>query len=150
MASSATAGRESGTAGSVGALGVQKAAEQLERACRAREAAEVLTGKLRGVLAELAPVLLDLRSLAETERDTTLPANDAQSICQPQLLELGEQLKALLLEDNALAVNLWLTHKDRFRRAWPSAWKAIDIAIEGFEFQEALSLLGKAVNSQQN
>ncbi len=92
-----------GTAGSIGAQGVQAAAWELERACLEGASAQRLQALLGQTVAELEPVLLGLRQIgpADAALGPDRPAFD------PALFEAGlQRLKDFLQESDTQAADL--------------------------------------------
>lgn len=83
-----------GTAATVGAKGVQDAAERLELACNQRASEAQLDELLGQVLAELQPVLDGLQSLAG--EDVPSVASTSANVDAAKLAHLRAQLLALL------------------------------------------------------
>jgi len=129
-----------GTSGNIGAKGVQAAAGALEHACQEKMPAEHIDELLQKTLAELDPVIAGLKQLggsgsntAVLQPPTILPAEIDSTLAKIRHLledsdaEAGDVLNALLdkVEGTALARQL----------------KPLAVAIEGFDFDEALAKL---------
>ena len=128
-----------GTAATVGAKGVQQAAERLELACK-QQADDALVDELLGqVLAELQPVLDALQSLAG--EDVGAVASLTVSVDTAKLASLRAQLLDLLEQGDSGTVDLCDKHDALFSAAYPAQWKKIADTIRGFDFESALVLL---------
>jgi HPt (histidine-containing phosphotransfer) domain-containing protein len=128
-----------GTAATVGAKGVQKAAEQLEMACTQASNDAQIDALLGQVLAELQPVLDALRTLADNNtNDAPLPPT---SVDAATLAPLRAQLLELLELGDSGAIDLCDEHENLLRSAYPAQWKKIADNIRGFDFETALTLL---------
>ncbi len=131
-----------GTAATVGAQGVQQAAQQLERACNQHASDAQLDALLQSVLQELDPVVNALRML-ESEEAPFLPSL-AGPVDAGELSTLRARLLALLEEGDSDAIDFCDTHAAVLGSAYPAQWKKILDRVPGFEFEEALGLLQKA------
>jgi HPt (histidine-containing phosphotransfer) domain-containing protein len=132
-------------AGSVGARGVQAAAADLERACRAGEPAARMDALVEQVAAELAPVLAGLEPLV-------VPANasrDLEPVLAPaRVAAFRQQLLELLTAGDSSSLDL--VNEDRgvlLKAACPDCHRAIEDAIQGYDFEVALGLLCGAIGS---
>ena len=131
-----------GTAATVGAQGVQQAAQQLERACNQHASDAQLDALLQIVLQELDPVVNALRML-ESEEAPFLPSL-AGPVDAGELSTLRARLLALLEEGDSDAIDFCDTHAAVLGSAYPAQWKKILDRVRDFEFEEALGLLQKA------
>jgi PAS domain S-box-containing protein len=125
-----------GTAGNIGARGVQAAAGALERACFDGADAPTIDGLLAALLKVLDPVIAALRLL-------DAPAQSAATGAPP--LDLTEELDALerlLIQSDADASDLLSSLMDK-AAGTPSAQilKQMERALEGFDFDAALAHL---------
>ena len=128
-----------GTAATVGAKGVQEAAQALEQACKHEAPGEQIDELLNAVLRQLEPVLQGLR---------TLEGEEAVALQQPALAVDGEKLallRAHLLElldrGDAGAIDLCELNVDLLRAAYPAHWKKISDSVNNFDFEAALALI---------
>ena len=127
-----------GTAATVGAKGVQAAAERLELACNQQASDKLIDELLGQVLAELQPVLNALQALEEDGMGAVAPPPvrvDAAIVADLRL----KMLEMLELGDSG-AVDLCEKQDDLFRAAYPAHWKKISESIRGFDFELALEL----------
>jgi PAS domain S-box-containing protein len=92
-----------GTAGNIGARGVQAAAGELEAACNANEPGEVIDRVLAKTLAELAPVIQGLKQLLEPGAP---PAEIKSKADLTKARQLVATIKPLLDDGDSEAVDL--------------------------------------------
>jgi PAS domain S-box-containing protein len=129
-----------GTAGNVGAKGVQAAAGELEQACNTNAPAEQMDALLKKALAELAPVIDGLRQIAAAESIT--PASKAPAIPQAELIAALDKLQHLLEESDSEAGDLLGELMDKLQgTSMARALKPVAAAIDGFDFDDALEKL---------
>ena len=128
-----------GTAATIGAKGVQEAAERLELACKQQVSDAQIDALLGQVLAELQPVLDALQSL-EGE-DIHAVASPPVSVDAAKLAPLRAQLLELLELGDSGTIDLCDQHEALFNAAYPAQWKKISDHIRGFDFESALALL---------
>lgn len=130
-----------GTAGNIGAHGVQQAAAALEHACHAQADPVEVDTLLRQVLNQLLPVLGGLQALPDPAASTapTEAPLDAASFAL-----LVADLQELLRESDFEASDLWDEHEALFRAAWPDHWQAIANELRAFDFSAALERLQQA------
>jgi signal transduction histidine kinase/CheY-like chemotaxis protein len=136
-----------GMAGNIGARAVQAAAQALETACGQGAAASQLEPLAAAVLRELDPVIATLRVL-----DTAAPAAPVAITLAIDPAQLGEQahkLKALLADSDSSAADLWESHLDLFRAAWPQHWKRIQTGLSDLDLDAALAALEEALNEKE-
>ena len=131
-----------GTAGNIGAHGVQAAAGHLEQACREYAPDAQMEALLQETLVQLVPVIEALRVL-----DTPSGPNLAASavIDSDELKVLTVRLQDLLRDDDAQAVYLWEENEALFKAAYPSQWPVIATKLSDFDFEGALSELEEAL-----
>jgi two-component system, sensor histidine kinase and response regulator len=132
-----------GTAGNIGARGVQAAAGELERACNEDASAERIEELLQKTLAELAPVINGLQSIGAVTKG--LQNGMAAAIPAAVLVEHTAALRKLqtLLEDNDAEAGDLLGELLDSLGASPlaRALKPVSVAIEAFDFDAALEKL---------
>jgi HPt (histidine-containing phosphotransfer) domain-containing protein len=128
-----------GTAATLGAKGVQQAAEQLELACKQQAPDARIDELLRQVLAELQPVMAGLQALGDEDTRTATPAPVA--VDAEQLASLRTRLLELLDLGDARAIDLCEEHQALFRAAYPAQWPQISASVQNFDFDTALALL---------
>ncbi|MBF0192646.1 MAG: response regulator [Magnetococcales bacterium] len=134
-----------GTAGNIGASGVQTDAALVENAIR--ENRDSLT-----ILALLDPLENQLDALIGA-LVTALPPEPGMAIVPAVPVEINWEMFAstvstlarYLSEDNSEATDLWEEHLDAFREVLPEQWRAIGEDIHGFDFESALNRLRVAV-----
>jgi HPt (histidine-containing phosphotransfer) domain-containing protein len=128
-----------GTAGNIGARGVQAAAGELESACLANASASTLDALLAGVMRELEPVIAALE--VNTENADVAPVT---SIDMTELDTQSARLKALLGDSDAEAADLWDEYANVFKVAYPQHWREIETGLSNFDFEIALTALEAA------
>ncbi|MDP1525317.1 MAG: response regulator [Rhodocyclaceae bacterium] len=129
-----------GTAGNVGAKGVQAAAAELEHACQEGKPAEEIDILLQKTLAELAPVIEGLQKVGAGETADT--ALKAPAMPEAELNATLDKLKHLLEESDSEAGDLLSDLLDKLKGTpLASKLKPVAAAIEGFNFDEALDKL---------
>jgi PAS domain S-box-containing protein len=128
-----------GTAATLGAKGVQHAAEQLELACKQKVTEAKIDELLRRVLEELQPVMAGLQALRDA--DTSDPAAAPAVVDAEQLASLRARLLELLDLGDARAIDLCQEHQELFRVAYPAQWTKISKSVQDFDFDAALALL---------
>ncbi len=136
-----------GSAGNIGARGVQAAAEELELACaRGGESAQ-FAPLVQAVQAELLVVIAGL----DTLQATSAPAAAAQAAAaMPDLARVracAGELRALLADDDASAADVWEQHEALFQAAFPAYWRRIHTALQNLDLEQALTILDQAQQS---
>ncbi len=125
-------------AGSVGARGVQAAAAELERACRAGEPAPRIDALVEQVVAELAPVLAGLETLVVPADES----RDAVAALDPgRVAAFRQQLLDLLTAGDSGSLDLIGDNRGLLAAAYPGQHQAIESAMQGFDFEAALDLI---------
>ncbi len=130
-----------GTAGNIGAKGLQAAAAELEHACKEKLAAEQIEALLQKALDELAVILPGLQKVGAG--GTAVPAASAPAaIPDAQVKVALERIKALLEESDSDAGDVLDELLDKLG-ASPLAHslKPVAAAIENFDFDTALEKL---------
>jgi two-component system sensor histidine kinase/response regulator len=131
-----------GASGTIGATGVQQLAAELEDAIkrkRPREEIEV----------HLAAIRDPLKSLV-TQLDNKLPVEQAvvpDRVDVAPLRLICSQLIELLREGDSEAADLFDTHADVLRKAFPAQFSAIAAAIRVFDFPTTLIALSACANT---
>jgi len=134
-----------GTAATIGAKGVQAAAEALEQACRQRASDAQIDALLQQVLAALDPVIAGLRALGElAEPDSRSPTAAPVKVDAKQLAALRAQLIELMERGDPEATDFCEQHQDVLRAAYPAQWKAIWSKVSSFDYDAAAALLQQA------
>ncbi len=130
-----------GTAGTVGARGLQTVAGDLETACEQGAPEARIAALLEAVRVELDPVLAGLAGLAG-------PAAAAQggggAVDTAALAALCDKLADLLAYGDSSAADLLDENADLLAAALPGHFRRISEAIGGFDFETALALLQEA------
>ncbi len=128
-----------GTAGNIGARGVQAAAGELEHACSAGKDAADIDALLATVLAELQPVVAGLQQVGAGE---AAPTKTAPAIPTEELQAALDQLTVLLADNDSAAGDLLGELLDRIEGTPQArALKPVADAINDYDFDEALEKL---------
>jgi len=128
-----------GTAGNIGARGVQAAAGDLEQACKAGNDAVEIDGLLAKVVAELEPVISGLQQIGAGE---AAPANAAPAMPKEELQAVLDRLKALLEDNDSAAGDLLSELLDRIEgTSQAKSLQPVADAINSYDFDEALEKL---------
>ncbi len=128
-----------GTAGNIGARGVQAAAAELERACHEGRPAAEVDVLLARVLAELEPVMTGLQQVGTGE---AAPPVTAPGLPAEKLQAALDRLTALLEDNDAAAGDLLSELLDKIEGTPQArALKPVIDAIGAFDFDEALAKL---------
>jgi PAS domain S-box-containing protein len=132
-----------GTAGNVGAKGVQAAAAELEHACQEGKPAEEVDVLLQKTLAELAPVIEGLQKVGVSVANMgTAPVSTAPAMPEAELNATLDKLKLLLEESDSEAGDLLSDLLDKLKGTpLATKLKPVAAAIEGFDFDAALEKL---------
>ena len=85
------------------------------------------------------PEIDGLRALDAGTRPAGLAAAAAPD--QAQLQALCLRLRALLLDDDAQALELWEDNEALFKAAFPNHWQRMAASLSGFHFDTALETL---------
>jgi two-component system sensor histidine kinase/response regulator len=130
-----------GTAGNIGARGVQAAAGELEHACKEKAEADQIESLLQKTLAELAVVMPGLQKVGAGETAASA-ASAAPAIPAAQLKATLDRLKGLLEESDSEAGDLLGELLDKLGASpLAQSLKPVATAIEGFDFDAALEKL---------
>ncbi len=140
MAAERAAHTLKGTAGNIGAKGVQAAAGELEQACHAGTV-DAIDALLATVLAELEPVVCGLQQVGAGE---AAAANAALMIPREEVQAALDRLAVLLGDNDSAAGDLLGELLDKIA-ATPQAraLKPVADAINNYDFDEALEKLKK-------
>jgi two-component system sensor histidine kinase/response regulator len=132
-----------GTAGNVGAKGVQAAAGELEHACNDKAPAEQIDALLQKALAELAIVMPGLEQVgAGATAAPAAAASAAPAMPEAQLKAALDKLKGLLEDSDSEAGDLLGDLMDKLGNSpLARSLKPVAAAIEGFDFDAALEKL---------
>jgi CheY-like chemotaxis protein len=130
-----------GTAGNIGAKGVQAAAAELEHACQEGKPAEEIDALLQKALAELTPVI---DGLSKVGASGTAPVVVAPAMPEAELNAALAKLKHLLEESDSEAGDLLSDLLDKLKGTpLATKLKPVAAAIEGFDFDAALERLAE-------
>jgi CheY-like chemotaxis protein len=128
-----------GTAGNIGARGVQAAAAELEQACHEGKKAAKIDALLATTLAELEPVVAGLQQVGAGE---PAAANIASALPKEELQAALDKLATLLEDNDSAAGDLLGELLDKIEGTPQArALKPVADAIEGYDFDEALEKL---------
>ncbi|MFZ2956335.1 MAG: response regulator [Candidatus Ozemobacteraceae bacterium] len=135
-----------GTAGNIGAAGVQAWAAKLEKACQAGTDPVVIAPILEQTAAELSLVVKELEKLGDMAVHHPVVA----TVCADpaSLTPVCEQLRQLLQEADVNALSVFDEHVDRLRAAFPGHFPALEDAIHAYDFESALMVLLHAMELQ--
>jgi HPt (histidine-containing phosphotransfer) domain-containing protein len=129
-----------GTAGNIGAKGVQAAAAELEHACKEGDASEQIEALFQKTLAELTPVIEGLAKVGAG--GTAAPVAAPPAITEADLKAAIDKLTHLLQESDSEAGDLLGELLDKLGSdPLAKKLKPVALAIEGFDFDEALEKL---------
>ena len=129
-------------AGSIGARGVQAAAADLERVCRALAPLPAVEQALSRVEAELAPVIEGLATCLTGEHSPAPTSAAPAKAAEGEAIALFcAQLQALLAEGDSACMEWVGRQPGLLAQAYPEHHTAIAQAIEGFDFEQALQLI---------
>ncbi|HEY0661812.1 MAG TPA: response regulator [Lysobacter sp.] len=133
-----------GTAGSIGAVGVQAAAAALEAACQDPLPDADIEACLQRVADELRPVLEGLQAWPDESVPPATPT--APALDPAELAPRLDRLKTLLAESDAEAIRLLAELIDQLRgNALGTALKPVARDLDAFLFEEALEKLKQIV-----
>jgi CheY-like chemotaxis protein len=132
-----------GLTATLGASEVAIPAGDLESASKANQVDESKVA-LEALMLKMTPLISELqRYFSETALVEDSPV-DVSVVKTSGLPECLPKLKALLSEGDSDAIDLWDKHQKEFARALSTqAAHAIDMALQNFEFDTALALLGE-------
>jgi len=132
-----------GTAGNIGAKTLQAAAGELEHACKAKAPAEQIESLLQTALAELATIMPGLEKVGAGGTAPT-PSPSVPTIPEAELSAALAKLKHLLEDSDSEAGDLLSDLLEKLGNT-PLAkqLKPVAMAIEGFDFDEALAKLAE-------
>ncbi len=134
-----------GLSGTLGANDLQPAAQELEAACKSRQA-DAATAALAALTPCLTPLLSALQQFFAAEADAAdvIPAT---SNAEPQPRTLPDclpRLRQLLGECDSDAIDLWEKHRKEFTLSLPpQTVLRISTALQNFEFDAAQALLAE-------
>ncbi|MDK9719514.1 MAG: response regulator, partial [Trichlorobacter sp.] len=130
-----------GTAGNIGARGVQAAAAALEQACREGHESAVIDQQLSAVLSALGPVIAGLQEISRP--DAVAPAS-VTALPREELLTAFDRLKSLLRDSDSEAGDLLDGLLEKVQGTMLAGLlKPVADAVEAYDFDDALALLEK-------
>ncbi|MCU7890725.1 MAG: response regulator [Candidatus Thiodiazotropha sp. (ex Ustalcina ferruginea)] len=125
------------SAGSIGALHLQQAAQELEVACREQAVKAQLLIMLQAVERCLIPVIKKLRN---SEDSSTIIATNLPD--KKILVPLLDQLEVLLQNDDTAVVDVMDALSEQLKNSpLKDAWMGLNMAVEDYDFQLALTEL---------
>lgn len=128
-----------GVAGNIGAHEIQKAAQALELACKEQLNQQQIETLLNAVEATLLPVLESLKQLQSEPEQTS---SSTKKVNTEALIPLYKKLLALLLEDDADAVDVLEEIIDLLAgTAEASKLKQLEKLIEQYAYDEAIEIV---------
>ncbi|MBF0280433.1 MAG: response regulator [SAR324 cluster bacterium] len=123
-----------GVSGSVGAVGIQGYAQELERACHEKKSSEEIETLLSKVVSELAPVMAGLEIIEAKEDKGTSPVEFDRTVVNKLISELQE----LLEDDDTDAVNILETLRKYTRGTnLEQSLMQVEECVNQYEFEEA-------------
>ncbi len=129
-----------GTAGNIGAKGLQAAAAELEHACKEKAPTEEIEALLKKALAELAVVMPSLLNVGAGQTATVV--SQAPALPEAELKAYFDKLKSLLEDSDSEAGDVLNELFDKLGNApLASKLKPVATAIEDFDFDAALEKL---------
>lgn len=130
-----------GTAGNIGAKGVQKIAGELEKACKENVPKADIKKLFKKVLKELMPVIEGLRSIS---LDTITNDKEQTNLSKEEIKAALNKLKALLQDSDSDASDVLADLINKLGSS-PLAVTLAPVAkvIENFDFDSALEILDK-------
>jgi two-component system sensor histidine kinase/response regulator len=134
-----------GTAGNIGARGVQAAAGELEQACQDKASAEKIEALRQAVLAELQPVLAGLRDVGAGGTATTATSTVDMAALRSGLARLKQLLEDSDAEAGDLAEQL-AEHASGSPLA--AELRKLADSVADFEFDAALTILDQIDNTK--
>jgi PAS domain S-box-containing protein len=127
-----------GLAGSIGAVGLQELATELETAIQNRRTHDAMTAALTAT----AMVLNDLMDALKTALPSEFqPLQPASPVNMQQLREVCVKLKTLLADDDAQAADLLESNADLLRSALGDGYRTLESSVRNFDFDAALQAL---------
>ncbi len=141
-AAARTAHTLKGTAGNIGAKGVQTAAAELEQACLANADAVQVDALLAQTLSQLAPVITGLKAVGEAP---AAPCTADLSVDAGRLSGALARLTELLKDSDSDAADV-VDELQELAQSTPFALtlKRVATAVANFDFDVALVILGQA------
>ena len=128
-----------GVAGNIGASDLQAAMAKVERALHDQEPAAAVHALMEKPGTLLTQLLADLSASLPTEATAEVAAVDAD-----QLASVCGQLRALLADDDSEAADVLQQHAALLKAALGTGYRAVESAIEAFDFEAALDALNRA------
>ena len=128
--------------GTIGATGLQGLAEKLETAINEGRPRKEIDARLDELKMPLACLLNQLAEQLPEERYKT-----AVAAAPAQLRVVCDKLAAMLIDDDAEAVDVLEAHAGLLNAAFPHHYRLIDEGIQSFDFEAALAALRAATGT---
>jgi two-component system sensor histidine kinase/response regulator len=128
-----------GVSGNIGAVNLQKLAEQLELAIKEKMPREQIDGRLDMLIEPLENLIAQLE-----QKLPALPAAPSVAFRHAELQSVYVRLESLLLDDDSEATEVWESNSNMFNTAFPAEYHKIDDCIRSFNFEAALIALRNA------
>ncbi|MBF0280438.1 MAG: response regulator [SAR324 cluster bacterium] len=129
-----------GTAGNIGALGVHRAAQELETACQEGKESEIISSLLEHVTAELKPVIRGLEQLDQSQNETGEIDDSGYAAAGPLL----HKLKELLEDDDTEAIAVVEKLRGQFKNTeFDQTLHQLEQSVGQYDFEEALTQLDR-------
>jgi CheY-like chemotaxis protein len=136
-----------GVAGNLGATALQTSADRLEAALRTQAPQPVVDTALSDVAQALTQLVSKLKAIPDMV--AAAPGNGSHDLSaqdQRDASEVIAQITVLLQQDDPSALDLWEANAAALRAMVADA-AGIEAALNGFDFEQALHLLGVAADA---
>ncbi|MBK7000050.1 MAG: response regulator [Rhodoferax sp.] len=131
-----------GASGTIGAVGVQQLAGELEEVIRLRHPREEIEAHLGAVRVPLDTLITQLNQKLPAEKEQVADAVDSQ-----RLQQVCTQLIKLLQEGDSEATDVFERHADLLGTAFPAQFPVMATAIRAFDFPTTLTTLRASANT---
>ena len=133
--------------GNIGALTLQRLAEQLETALHTSETNERINVILENTGRQLARFIAAL--IIQLPPDDDSAVTSVQKISQKKLQSVVLKLATLLADDNAEAVDYFTNHNELLHTAFPKQFTSLQNSMDNYDFTKALNMLKQAAEQWQ-
>ena len=134
-----------GVSGNIGAVVVLRLAEALEHALKEGQPMDGMPALVDALQERLDPLVAAIAAQLPKEDSTSAAASGPVTIDEGQLQEVTQKLRSLLEDMDSDAGEWMQTHAALLGAAYPNHTKAVQEALEGFDFDVALEQLDAAV-----